>query len=290
MNPKGVAGSPSTSPEKPISGETRHDTGEGPENLNSGESGPDTERNPEQLNSSETEPAFDGVDLHKLLNSQPKPVGNVMETTSGVARKGGLSVEQEELCENTSPNPSLGSNLMWVSGLSFQEDNKDDKDADSDAHSCLSLQRKMAAVTDSTMITGAPSAEGLSNFTSIEVDLSHNSEINMCSDAVIAKQSPVKKGTVPQRLITTTGATTLNTDQGKQNSLTTVKTDICHDEQSATNTRTVDQQKLMSTTGTTDVTMMVLQTVQHKQNPTIKRTSLRSKIKERNHSNRGRDA
>jgi hypothetical protein len=40
--------------------------GEGPEKLNSGESSPDMERNPEQPYSSETEPAFDGVDLHKL--------------------------------------------------------------------------------------------------------------------------------------------------------------------------------------------------------------------------------
>jgi hypothetical protein len=103
-----------------------------------------------------------------------------------------------------SPNPSLDSKYTWDSGHNlFSNDNQNDDDIDSDAHSCLSEQRNVAAVVDSTTTIRAVVTETVVDYTAIEIE---------------------------------SGVTVASTSQGDQNTGSPMETDVCDEAGSATNT------------------------------------------------------
>ena len=119
-----------------------------------------------------------------------------------------------------SPNTSMDSKNTWESGhCLFSNDNQNDSDIDSDAHSCLSEQRKMAAVVDSTTAIRAATTETVVENTDIEID---------------------------------SGVTVASTSQGGQNTGSPVETDVCDEEGSATHTEQKRGQRLKAATKNTE--------------------------------------
>jgi hypothetical protein len=111
-----------------------------------------------------------------------------------------------------SPNTSLESKNTWEgSQCLFSNDNQNDSDIDSDAHSCLSEQRKMAAVVDSTMAIRAAVTETVVDYTGIKID---------------------------------SGVTVASTSQGGQSTGSPMETDVCDEEGSATHTEQKRGQRL----------------------------------------------
>jgi len=121
-------------------------------------------------------------------------------------------VQQVETNENMSPNTSVDSKNTWESGhCLFSNDLKNDSDIDSDAHSCLSEQRKIAAVVDSSTAIHAVIAETVIEKTDIEID---------------------------------SGVTVASTSQGGQNAGSPMETDVCDEEGSVTRTEQKRGQRL----------------------------------------------
>ena len=119
---------------------------------------------------------------------------------------------QEETNENMSPNTSVDSKNTWESDhCLFSNDSKNDSDIDSDAHSCLSEQRKIAAVVDSSTAIHAVIAETVIEKTDIEID---------------------------------SGVTVVSTSQGGQNAGSPMETDVCDEEGSVTRTEQKRGQRL----------------------------------------------
>ncbi len=114
----------------------------------------------------------------------------------------------------------MDSKNTWESGhCLFSNDNQNDSDIDSDAHSCLSEQRKMAAVVDSTTAIRAATTETVVEKTDIEID---------------------------------SGVTVASTSQGGQNTGSPMETDVCDEEGSATRTEQKCGQRIKAATKNTE--------------------------------------
>ncbi len=114
----------------------------------------------------------------------------------------------------------MDSKNTWESGhCLFSSDNQNDSGIDSDAHSCLSEQRKMAAVVNSASAICAATTEKVIENTDIDID----------SVVPIA-----------------------STSEGRQSTGSPMETDVCDEEGSATHTEQKSGQRLKSAAKNTE--------------------------------------